>query len=266
MPPFRLIATDLDGTLFGADLEVGDRVRAAFDRARGLGVHVVIATGRMFRSALPYAQRLGLTDPLITYQGALIRHPLSLDTVWHRLLPPTAALAAIDLVQEAGIHLNLYRDDNLLVEKLTPEADWYMRQARVEATLVPAIRTHHAAATKLVAVAAPEVLDRHQERIAAALGERLYVVRSSPRYLEFAAPGTSKAVALAEVARRLGVPLEQTVAFGDADNDAEMLAMAGVGVSVGSASQAAREAADRHAERIGEGVADVLDELVIELM
>ncbi len=262
MPPFRLIATDLDGTLIGPDLDVGARVRAALGRARSQGVRVVIATGRMFRSALPYARELELTDPLITYQGAWIRDPVSLDTVWHNLLPPSAALEAIDLVQRLGIHLNLYRDDSLLVERLTPECDSYCRQARVQASVVPDLAAHHAAVTKLVAVAAAEVLDQHQAQLAGALGERLYVVRSAPRYLEFAAPGTSKAVALAEVARLLDIPLAQTVAFGDADNDAAMIALAGLGVSVGNASPAAREAANRHVERIGEGVADVLDELL----
>ncbi|MBM3274779.1 MAG: HAD family phosphatase, partial [Candidatus Sericytochromatia bacterium] len=88
MPPFKLVATDLDGTLFGPDLEIASRVQAAFGRARRAGAEVVIATGRMFCSALPYARILEVTRPLITYQGAWIRDPESLESIWHRRLPP----------------------------------------------------------------------------------------------------------------------------------------------------------------------------------
>ncbi|MBM3266220.1 MAG: Cof-type HAD-IIB family hydrolase [Candidatus Sericytochromatia bacterium] len=259
--PFKLIATDLDGTLFGPDLQLGARVTAAFARARAAGAKVVIATGRMFRSALPYARDLGVTEPLITYQGAWVRHPVSLETLWHRTLPGADTLAALAYLRAAGIHVNLYREDTLYVERETPECRWYCQQARIEPVVAPDLASLHSGVTKLVAIAAPETLDRIQPEVEAALGARLYVIRSTPRYLEFAAQGTSKAVALGAMAAGASIRAEEILAFGDADNDADMLSMAGLGVAVGEASERARASAQRHVAPAGAGVAEVLEEL-----
>ncbi|MBM3273731.1 MAG: HAD hydrolase family protein, partial [Candidatus Sericytochromatia bacterium] len=162
---------------------------------------------------------------------------------------------------DAGIHLNLYRDDALYVERVTPECEWYCAQARIEPRLADDLERLHDGVTKLVAIAQPDLLDLHEILLKQSLQGEVYVVRSTPRYLEFAAAGTSKAIALRELAGRLGVADGEIIAFGDADNDAQMLEMAGLGVSVGEASLAARQAADRHAAVIGLGVAEVLEEV-----
>ena len=257
-----LIAVDLDGTVVGADLVVGERVVAAFASARRAGWRTVIATGRMFRSALPYAARLGVTDPLITYQGAWVRDPVTLQTWWHRLIPADLALEVVRAVKDRGLHLNLYRDDVLLVERITQEAVWYCSQSGVDATVVPSLEAQSDAVTKLVAIAPPAVVDQYEPAFKTIFSGRLNVVRSNPRYLEFSDLAASKGQALGHVAERLGIDPGAIVAFGDADNDADMLAMAGLGVCVGDASAAARAAAKRHTAPIGDGVAAVIEELV----
>ncbi|MBU6428075.1 MAG: Cof-type HAD-IIB family hydrolase [Cyanobacteria bacterium REEB65] len=257
-----LIAADLDGTVVGTDLKVDPIVVEAFARARAAGWRTVIATGRMFRSALPFAQWLGVTEPLITYQGAWVRDPLSLETWWHRTIAPDVAREVIAAVKGAGLHLNLYRDDFLMVERYSQEARWYCEHAAVEATVVPSLEAQASAVTKFVAIAEADVI----ERIAPALRERfagrLNVVRSWPRYLEFSDLAASKGQALGLLADRLGINDRDIVAFGDADNDADMLAMAGLGICVGNASALARSAAKRHTMPVGAGVAAVIDELL----
>ena len=71
--PILLLALDLDGTLVGPDLTLRPRTRAAIIGAVRRGVHVALATGRMSTSAQPFADVLGLRDPIIAYQGALVR-------------------------------------------------------------------------------------------------------------------------------------------------------------------------------------------------
>lgn len=226
--------------------------------AQECGIRVVIATGRMFRAALPHARTLAITDPLITYQGALVRDPNTFETWWHHCLPEDTTAKIVKLVQDLGIHLNLYRQDRLLVERLTPECDWYTALAQVEAEVVESFADQLKDVTKLVAIAPPGVLDAHQDRLHKALRECAYVVRSTPRYLEFGAPGVSKATALSELASRFGIPPDAVVAFGDADNDAEMLSSVGFGVSVGSASLAARRSAKLHVA-LEDGVAQIVE-------
>ena len=71
--PIRLIALDIDGTLVGEDQVIGDRTLAAVAEAMRRGIAVSLVTGRMATSALPFADALGLTGPLVAQQGAMIR-------------------------------------------------------------------------------------------------------------------------------------------------------------------------------------------------
>ena len=71
--PIGLIALDLDGTLVGDDLVLGERTTAAIRAAIRRGVSVSIVTGRMTTSALRFARELSITDPIVGYQGAIIR-------------------------------------------------------------------------------------------------------------------------------------------------------------------------------------------------
>src|SRR5207245_5076569 len=79
----RLLANDPDGTLVNDRLEMDARDVAAVKAAPVAGVTVVLATGRMFKSSLRYAQPLGLTGPIINYQGAVVREIAS-GEVWYR--------------------------------------------------------------------------------------------------------------------------------------------------------------------------------------
>ena len=71
--PIRLIALDIDGTLVGEDLVIGERTHAAVAEATRRGIGVSLVTGRMATSATPFAEALGLTGPIVGQQGALIR-------------------------------------------------------------------------------------------------------------------------------------------------------------------------------------------------
>src|SRR3990170_7721105 len=98
--PIRMIALDIDGTLVGSDLVVRERTRSAISAAVRHGVRVSLATGRMVTSAVPIARALGLRDPVIGAQGALVRAmPVVEDRVgrllYHR---PIAAEVARDAI------------------------------------------------------------------------------------------------------------------------------------------------------------------------
>jgi HAD superfamily hydrolase (TIGR01484 family) len=72
---YKLIAIDLDGTVINQEGKVIPSARAAVQNAIAAGIKVTLATGRMYRPSNRFAQELGLSDPLICYQGALIREP-----------------------------------------------------------------------------------------------------------------------------------------------------------------------------------------------
>ena len=87
------------------------RTRAAIGAARAAGVHVIVVTGRMFRSVRPYVLEAGIDDPVICYQGAVVADPVTGEFLRHVPIPLPDALEAIDTVVAAGFHLNCYVDD-----------------------------------------------------------------------------------------------------------------------------------------------------------
>src|SRR5262245_41414071 len=118
--PIKLIALDLDGTVFGDDLVVTPRTRAAIGAARAGGVHVALATGRTFGSARRIAADLGADAPLICYQGAWVRDPATGATLLHQTVPRPIAAAVIQMARAGDWQCNLYVDDQVYVEQVKP--------------------------------------------------------------------------------------------------------------------------------------------------
>ena len=86
--------------------------------------------------------------------------------------------------------------------------------------------------TKLVVVDDPEALDAFRPSLVEQFGDRLFIAKSLPYFLELASPRISKGSGLGFVAEHLGFTAAQTVAFGDGENDLELLGWAGYGVCV----------------------------------
>lgn len=212
------------------------RTRAAIRNVRATGAHVIFVTGRMFRSARPYAVEAGLDDPVVCYQGAVVADPVTGEFLRHVPIPRPVALEAMDAVIDAGFHLNCYVDDELYVAEVTPEARAYADFQHLEIHAVGDLREWLSAdPTKLVAVGDPKALDGLEDVLKPRYRDRLFVSKSLPYFLEFAHPDVSKGAGLAFVAERLGFTAAETVAAGDGENDRELLDWAGFGVAVANA-------------------------------
>jgi Cof subfamily protein (haloacid dehalogenase superfamily) len=212
------------------------RTRAAIRNVRATGAHVIFVTGRMFRSARPYAVEAGLDDPVVCYQGAVVADPVTGEFLRHVPIPRPVALEAMDAVIDAGFHLNCYVDDELYVAEVTPEARAYADFQHLEIHAVGDLREWLSAdPTKLVAVGDPKALDGLEDVLKPRYRDRLFVSKSLPYFLEFAHPDVSKGAGLAFVAERLGFTAPETVAAGDGENDRELLDWAGFGVAVANA-------------------------------
>jgi hydroxymethylpyrimidine pyrophosphatase-like HAD family hydrolase len=83
-----MLALDIDGTLIGPDMELSPRLVAAIGEAVRRGVRVSLATGRMPSSAVVFANRLGLVEPIIGHQGAIVRAMPAPDARTDITLPP----------------------------------------------------------------------------------------------------------------------------------------------------------------------------------
>lgn len=258
---FRLLALDLDGTLLTASHQIPAETKAAIEVARERGVTPVIVTGRMQRSAAPYAAELGMEGlPMVTYNGAFVSLFPSTEPLYHEPLSLEAARTLAAFCEREGIYLHGYQDDELCIPAQTPEAIAYQGLAGVEGKVVgPLTAWLGAPQTKMIAISTPERIAELKSTVQELLGDAANVTISNPTYLEVMSSKVSKGRALAAVADRLGVQQSEVLAIGDGLNDLEMLRWAGTGVAMGHAHEQLRAQADWvTTEGPGDGVREAM--------
>jgi Cof subfamily protein (haloacid dehalogenase superfamily) len=228
------------------------------EAVRAAGIPFVVVTGRMFRSVRPY---LVGDEPVVCYQGAVVAEPATGRFLRHEPIPLALAREAIAAVAGEGFHVNCYVGDELYVAEVTPEARAYADFQSIPINPVGDLTAWlEEPPTKLVAVGDPVTLDGLEERAKARFDRRLYISKSLPYFLEFASPDVTKASGMEFLAEHMGLARERTVAFGDGENDVELLEWAGYSVAVEAAHERVLAVADLVCPGPAEeGVAQVLE-------
>jgi Cof subfamily protein (haloacid dehalogenase superfamily) len=266
----KLLALDLDGTVFADDLVISPRLREAISNAQAKGVIVTIATGRMFRSARVFATDLNILEPLICYQGALVAEPVTGKVLYHKTVPLPLTHAIISDAQDRGIHLNLYLNDEIFVSRITSHAEFYSR-INMDMPIQEVGDLHAwlddqggAEPTKLVLVTDAVDTDSTLATFTGLYAERLQVIKSHARFTEFTNVQCSKGRALAFLAERCGVSREEVMAVGDGHNDLDMITWAGYGVAMASSPQPVLDAARVVTGALAEdGAATIIERVVL---
>jgi Cof subfamily protein (haloacid dehalogenase superfamily) len=270
--PFELGAFDLDGTVLGRDLEITARTRVAFDRLRERGVRLVVATGRRFAGAREHARKLGFgdSDPVICYGGSMVRR-LGGETLLHRTLDRGPCVEVLEWAADRGLHARIFVDGRILTSPDTTAALAHLRRREEQDVMVvdsPADWLRDGGAeepTKLVLVDHPDNVPLWLGEAQETFAGRLFVTRSLPHYVEVGGLEGTKSRALDFLCGRWGIDPGRVIAFGDADNDIDMLRYVGHGVAVGGMTERVREAADAVAPPVEEdGVAAYLERLLGE--
>lgn len=266
---FDLCAFDLDGTLLRRDLEITDRTLAAMENLRERGMRLVVATGRRYESAVDHAERLGFggEDPVVCYGGSMVRR-MDGETLLHRTLPKELGLEVLEWAAGRGLHARVFVDGRVVTSPDSPAALRYSRRAEEPGAVVvdsPAewLAGAEEEPTKLVIVDHPDDVEGWLEEAQEAFRGRLFVTRSLPHYVEVGGLEGTKSTALEFLCKRWGIDPRRLLAFGDADNDVDMLRFAGCGVAVGPMTEEVRRAADEIVPNVDEdGVALYLEKLL----
>ena len=218
----------------------------------------------MFRSVRPYLEQAGIEDPVVCYQGAAVADPRTGEFLRHEPIPLELARETITVLQDEGFHVNCYVNDELYVAEVTEEADRYAGFQNLPLHAVGDLAAWLSEPpTKLVTIDDPDVLDGLEARMKERFARRLYISKSLPFFLEFASPEVTKASGLEFLAEHLGFTAERTVAFGDGENDVELLEWAGFGVAVANAHPRVLAVADWVCPSAAEeGVAQVMEALL----
>ena len=239
------------------------RTLAALRAARAAGLDVIVVTGRMVQSVRRFLEPAELDEPVICYQGAVVADA---EGKWlrHEPIPLELAREAIGLLEGAGEGLNVYVDDELYVSRITQGSrDYAGFQHLVIHEVGDLLAWLDQPPTKLVCVGDPAELDQVEVRMKEHFADRLYISKSLPFFLEFAAAGVTKGAGLDFLAAHMGFTREQTIAFGDGENDVELVEWAGYGIAVENAHARVKAVADWVCPSAEEqGVAQVLEALL----
>ncbi len=226
------VFVDLDGTVVHNAELLPTAIRAVAD-IQATGVPVVVATGRMFISACRFADLLEAADPVICFQGALVGSRASGEILHHERLDAQTAREVVAEVLAAGEHINVFTHDAFYVAEENEQARTYAASARVPINAVgDLVGWLQEPVTKLVISGEPERMDALRDYLVPLYGDRAFIAKSLPFYLEVAAPGVHKGVGCQVVADVLGLERERCVAIGDGENDLELIDWAGFGIAV----------------------------------
>jgi Cof subfamily protein (haloacid dehalogenase superfamily) len=243
-----------------------DRVRRAIAAALARGVVVTLATGRMFDYLLPFARDLGLTAPLICYQGGLIQAPGADAPIYRATMEPQLVRQVLALKAQRGWHFVLYADDVVFLDERRYPEQFYRdmlgeRLVWVD-DLAPVLEQHDA--IKFLVFVEPHEAEGVLTELRQRFAGQMELTRSHARIVEGNPLGVSKGDALRRLAEHLGIPQSEVMAVGDQDNDLPMIAWAGFSVAMGNGSPAVKAAADWVAPPVTEdGAAVAIERFVL---
>ncbi|GHA90361.1 HAD hydrolase family protein [Streptomyces termitum] len=261
-PPYRVVATDLDGTLLRADLTVSARTRRALELVAASGAAHLVVTGRPAAACRRLLDSLGYTGLAVCGQGAQLYDAGADRLLSAERLDRGLARSVVARVEEllGPLELGVVTSPPESRFKVTPgfgervRHGWDVTADRAllwDAPIDKLVLHHRTVGDDALAEAAQRLC-----------GAEVTVVHSVAGMVEVLPRGITKGTGVARALERLGRTGAQTVAFGDMPNDLPMLELAGHGVAVAGAHPALRAVADEIAPGHEEdGVAEVLERL-----
>ena len=242
----KLIALDMDGTLLNEHGLLAEESKEALMQAMEQGVHVVIATGRVF-SALPQdVVTVPGIEYAITSNGANIIRLKDNETIYSNLIDGLKLDDIMDILEDETIMKEVFYDHQVYAQKSclehledygirTEKSQRYTLTTRqpVEDTLALILENRDKLENINLLFGNEERRQQVWKRLDAVEG--ITACSSMPYNLEIGGATTSKAAALDALGEILGVTKEQIMACGDSSNDAAMLRHAGISVAMGNA-------------------------------
>ena len=253
----KLFLSDLDGTLLTSDKQISRETRQALDNFVKEGNVFAISTGRASESALSVQQAMDLDYPdsyVVSYNGAMIQRTCrggdgtrSYQTVFRTGIGLDMVPEIFSLADACGVHCHTYNDDYILGRGWDKEMEFYRRHIKTPVIIDEHImRQIDEPPCKMLAI---EMEDRAKieglrYELQAHFGDCLTTIFSNPWYLEIFPKEAGKGAALKRLAEHLEIPIEDTMAAGDAENDISMIEAAGLGIAMCNGDDKVKAAAD----------------------
>lgn len=267
---FKLVVSDLDGTIKDSDQPIHPETIDTFAKLDDLGVFFTLASGRSLASLRPYADELKIHIPLVLANGCIIQ---SMDgEIHHReFMPQEVTRKLFEITDRENSDMVIFVDDHLYFKKMTLNIDRIFGRIRDDITEVKTwdqIGDMIDSVNKFMILDWENLdrLDRLEEVFSRELDGKAEYLRTNIHHLEVMPKGVSKATGLEYLCKELGITMGEILAFGDFDNDTEMLRAVGFGAAVANATDRTKANADIIIGSCAEnGPAVFLNELILKV-
>lgn len=249
------IALDLDGTTLDHQGNLSKENRKAIEYAISLGVHIIIASGRAFQSLPKSVTEIPGIEYAVTSNGASVCQVLTGEKLQNYMIEKKVIHKILELTQDEEIVYEAFIDGHAYADiayvndpvryGASPEAVEYVKGTRQFVEDMPAFMKAHAGELESmdIVVRNLELKKRICNKLECIL-DRIYLTSSVDQLVEIADKNAGKASGLRYLKEHLQIPREHMAAFGNADNDIDMIEYAGYGYAVENASDNCKRAAD----------------------
>ena len=276
----KILFTDLDGTLLDDNKDISAEDMSAIRKMIDAGHKFVMTTGRPLTSVKKLADRYGFSEAgfyLVSFNGGLIYDCGEQKAILTRYIPVDEVKAIMDAAHACGMHAHTYSGDLVVSEYETEQLKTYCRLMQMDYVVVKDIREYYGEFINVVVKPPIKVniitpfdhssLESFRAEMRKTTAGKLFDVFSKPEMLEFSHMKSNKGDAVRFMADFYKVPMADTIAVGDEENDCPMIEAAGVGVAMANASPVVRNAADYVTERDNNhsGIAEVIQKFVLSM-
>lgn len=253
---YQVIAFDMDGTLLTTDKKISADTMRAMQEAVEAGKQIILSTGRTDAELAAYREALTDVRYGILESGGLLYDFHEKKTLDNSPISPENVLKVLELSEQEDVLVQVMSGGKVFIQKddlyrmdhyqlgyffplfsttatLKDDIRAWLREGTLDGTLqVEKINLYHTDT------------DARLRTIERAKDVPLEQVFSEITSIEFTPVGISKGTALVKLADILGIPVEQTIAVGDADNDLAMLQSCGLAIAMGNANENVKRTAD----------------------
>lgn len=258
---YKLVVTDLDGTLLDDKKNVSRANMDAIKKLRNSGILFTIATGRGERAAGPFLELLEIDIPAILFNGGEIFDPFR-GPIDAKYMEKEILNLVIDHFMDSEIGVVTFWHDKIFIADFKPAHEIYLEREKVKYERVKNLKDIDEV-NKILLVGDVGHSMRKMRELEEKAGVSINYVQSEKFYLEVLPHGVSKGEGLKRLCNILGIDRKSVVAIGDNMNDLSMINFAGLGVAVGNAEEAVKKAAGLIVPTNNEdGVAYLLEKIV----
>lgn len=271
---YKLLCTDMDGTLLNDNKEISEVNKQAIAKAMSKGLIVAVCTGRIFTFANYYAQILGIKAPVIASNGAYISDGKNNKVLYKKTLGIENCRKIMKVLNKNGINPHFNSKDRILTGAISHSSEGYLKfnealdsehqfKVKVIEDWEHAFIKYEEDILKCIAI------DNNLERVKAAkeeisLVDSLEVVSSLYNNFEVMAKGVSKGSAVKFLSNYYNVKQEEIICIGDNENDLSMIDYAGLGVAMGNSVEEVKLRANYITTSNNEdGVAKVIEKFIL---